>query len=293
MGSLSQTQRTLISITLMLLALIWISLTIRNSLDQLSTSFVSLKWSSIALSFVPAITMIFITAYIYFLILSRSVPVPSAQSVMKPFIASQVVRYLPGKIWGVFYQAQASSRWIPTRYTLKANIEHYILVNLNSIAVFISVFIYYREGIITALGVFAVCLILVFLVLKRPLPFLHNRGDSKDLLILGLLQAEWLFYFIACVFILPSDYDIKSAMIISTSYAMAWLVGALAILLPSGLFVREASFIWITGLFGFNPVDMLIFSIVARTLFTLADIVSAFLSKILLQTYDGVEMHEG
>lgn len=304
--------RTLISATLILTATIWIFLTIWHNIGQIISSFASLELGYVAVSFIPAIIAVFITAYVYFLILSKiTTGLPPVQDVMTAFLTSQVVRYLPGKIWGVYYQMHALSGLTPMRHTLKAAIEHYLLVNLNSIAVALSVLTYYRKGVAAGVEVFIISVIVIFLILRISLlqrvsseigrltatdnePFAQNRNDARiEMRILGLLQAEWICYFMACIFILPGYFGVNNAIIIATSYAVAWLIGALAVVLPAGLFVREASFIWITGLFGFNPADMLIFGIVARTLFTLAEIISAALSMLLMRTDDGLEAHEG
>lgn len=305
MNSLSPMQRKLVSAVIMLSAGMWVSLSLGDNIGQLKDSAASLNLGYIAVSLIPAMISIFIAACIYYLLLSRITPnLPPIKFVMKSFVSSQVVRYLPGKVWGVFYQAQATAGLISARDTIKANIEHFLLVNINSIAVAIAVFTYYMEGIVTALSFFFIAEVFIFLNLRTSFlrrvvsvtsrlsgldrePFYSRRSNNKDMLILSLLQAEWLFYFIACVLILPAYFSIESAVVVATCYAIAWLIGALSIVLPSGLFVREASFIWLGSLLGFPLADLLAFSVVARILFTLADLASAALSNILLN--GGVE----
>ena len=293
-----------ISTTFILSALVWIALILRDNIGQLKTSVASLEPLNMGMAIVPAMLAIILNAFVYFLILSRISPARlSAKDVIMPFITSQVVRYLPGKLWGILYQAQATSRCISASNTITANVEHYTLVNLNSIVVAISILAYFCIGIATALGFFLVIQFLIFVVLRKaPLTLLLSKfaritnvaiskkimacnveDDRNNLLIIALLQAEWVFYFLAFVFVLPLSFGGEEVLIIATCYAMAWLVGALAIVLPNGLVLREASFVWLAGLFGFEAADMIAFSVVARILFTLADVSCATLSMLLMR----------
>lgn len=298
MHSLSSTKRSLIAIILILSAAGWISFSLRDSTGYLKTSLQTLELQYLALSLIPAVLMVFITSYVYFLILAGFVPsIPPPRNVMVPFITSQVVRYLPGRLWGIVYQVQVRDNSVQTRSVVKANVVQFALFSLNSIAVAVSAYVYYDKGIVIGLITFAALMMLIFLVLRTSLlqriASLMTRiaiseeqsrfVNNKDLLILGLLQLEWFLYFMACALILPGHVNFTDILIIASNYVVAWVVGIITTVLPSGLIVREASFIWLSSLFGFDPTDMFAFSIVARVIFTLADIVSATLGLALLR----------
>lgn len=298
MHGLSTTKRLLISIILVLSAVAWISFTLWGSIGHLKTSLQTLEIRYVALSIIPAVLMVFITAYAYFLILSSMVSlIPAARTVMTPFITSQVVRYLPGRIWGIFYQVQVRDNSVQTHSVVKANVVHFILFTVNSVAVAVSAYVYYDNGITAGFITFATLISLVFLVLKTSLLQRiaslaarisireeQPRGvDSRDLLILGLLQLEWLLYLMACVLMLPGHVNFTDALIIASNYVVAWLFGIIATVMPSGLIVREASFLWLCSLFSFGSADMLAFTIAARILFTFADLVAAALGVALLR----------
>lgn len=301
MKSLSPTQRAAVSTTLMLAALMWIFIAIWESIGHLPLSIRSLEPWHVGLSVVPAMTMVFISAYTYSLVLYRTTTLqPPVRYVMMPFVASQVVRYLPGKVWGIFYQIQATMGYVSPKSTVRANFKHYILVCLNSLAVAVGVLTYYHYGIIMGLSVFTVSLAAVFLTIRASVlqysisliarlraintesKRMDAQNNSKDLLILSLMQAEWLFYFMACALILPGYFDIEKVVIVATCYAVAWLAGALTIVIPGGLVVREGAFMWLTAMFGFNISDMLMFSLLARILFTLSEVACAALSLALM-----------
>ena len=302
MHSLSQKQRTLIAIILMLSAISWICIAMRDSVGQLGNAIHSFGPYPIAMSLIPIMAAIFITAYIYFLILSRIVPFSlSARNVVLSFIGSQVVRYLPGKVWSIFYQMQTISKPIPARHILIANFEHLMIINLNSIAVAATLFIYYYQGVAMTFLVVPFMLLLILFVLRlsifeRVFYVASNRlnivkgpfeGDinmhEKKFSILALLQLEWIFYFMSCYLILPGHFSVEEVFIAASLYAVAWIVGALSIVIPGGLFVREASFLWLASLFISNTTELLAFSIIMRVVFTIAEVISAGLGMVIFK----------
>lgn len=296
MHRLSKFQRFTVSVILLLSAFIWIIVSLKDEYSRISASLVSLRPSYVGISAASVMIEALIISYIYYLLLSKTVvSLPSARRAVMSFIASRVVNYLPGKIWGIVYQAGAMGQSIPVRHMVRANIEQYLLVNLNSIAVVAGVFTYYREGIAAALITFAAALSIIYAALKASLSqrimsiFMgkteffqyENRNGENDLLILGLLQVDWFFYILACAMILPAYSSIEDVVMIAACYSVGWIISSLASVTPGGLIVREASFIWFAGLFGYDPVIMFTFSIVARGLFTLSDVIAAALSLAL------------
>jgi len=210
-----------------------------------------------------------------------------------------VVRYLPGKIWGIFYQVQATAKWISARYTINANIEHYALAQLNLIAVASGFSLYIFRGVIPALAVFFLVMTIELLVMRTHLvhrimqvfssPLSANKeplgiieSNNKEVLILILFQAEWVLYILACAMILPEQYGAEDVIVVAISYTAAAFIGALAFVVPSGLIIREASFIWLSGLLGFEPADMLVFSISLRLIIMLSEIICSMFCMILL-----------
>lgn len=236
-----------------------------------------------------------VVSYVYFLLLGRVVPgILPAMNVIAPYLTSQVVRYLPGKIWGIFYQVQAMSELVHTGDTVKANIEQYALSNMNSIAVAACLYMYYSLGVGTALTALAVAMAIMFLFIRSSLlhltistflrtpssineSFVVKKCKRKDVLIFSLFQVEWIIYILACALILPENYYLNEIIIVSVIYAVAALIGGALFMIPSGIVVREASFIWLSSLFGFDVADMFTFSIVFRIVDMVAEIMCAFL----------------
>jgi hypothetical protein len=307
MNRLSKSKRMLISVVIITASIGWISASLWGSLDQMSAAISSLELGGFLLSVLPAMASIFITSYLYCLVLARYVPDPPPfLHVVRPFMISQVVCHLPGKIWGVFYQANAMTEWVEAGDTVQANAEHYILQNYNSVVIALSVFGHFQWGTTVALGIYVSALFLLLLVLRnsllsrmiavimrtvagRKVRFNPCRGKDNNLLIIGLLQADWFFYLLMFAIILPANFSLQDTIVIGACYAIAGFIGAMTIILPSGVFVREASFLWIVGSLGFDPIEMFIFSIVARTLFTLVDVACATLALSLIRGHSGVQ----
>lgn len=295
MHILTPRQRPLIALVLMLAAIGWIAFTVRDSIDRLPASLGALQLAHIVSAGMPAVASVLIAAYMYFLVLSGIVPLTaSLRTVVLPFLVAQAVRHLPGKIWGIVYLAQATTGLVAPRHAVKANIVHFSLTTLYSLAAAASVYVFYRTGAAPALMTYAVLLLILYLVLRSDLlqrsaslimrDHEYQRSRTrKDLAFLGLLQADWLFYVMVCALLLPAPFALGDSLIIAALYSVAWLAGALAVMLPGGLFVREGAFLWLSGLFGYDAADIFLFSLVARILLTLIDVACAVLGMVLMR----------
>lgn len=294
MSFLSRKQRLLISSTLITSATVWIFLMLRDSIGRLTVPIYFMNPADLVLSVFLLMVTAIVASYVYFLLLGRVVPgTLPAMNIIAPYLASQVVRYLPGKIWGVFYQVQATSKWVHTGDTVKANIEQFALSYMNSIAIAACLYMYYSKGVGTALAVLAVAMIIMFLFLRSSVlhfaisifsrspsaineSFTVKKCNRKYGLVLFLFQVEWIIYVLACAMILPENYYLSEVVIVSVIYVVASLIGWIAFMIPSGIVVREASFIWLSSLFGFDAVDMFAFGVVFRIVNMIAEILCAF-----------------
>lgn len=270
-------------------------------MGRLTATIYLINPANLALSVFLLMVTVIVTSYVYFLLLGRVVPGPlPAMNVIAPYLTSQVVRYLPGKIWGIFYQVQAMSKWVQTSDTVKINIEQFLLSHMNSIAIAACLYMYYSKGIGAALIVLVVAMTIVFLFIRSS--FLHTaistfsgspsatnesfavkKYNRKDGLVFSLFQVEWIIYILACAMILPENYYLNEVIIVAVIYAVASLIGWVAFMIPSGIVVREASFVWLSSLFGFDAVDMFTFSIVFRMANMVAEIMCAFFCILFIR----------
>lgn len=265
-----------VSIILVLLSIIWLSFSLWESRESLFTSLSDINPILFMPSVIIAMAELLITSYIYFIMLSTASNTKiSARHVMSSYLISQAVHYLPGRIWGHLYLVQATAGQIPVSRTIKANIWHFLLISVYSLAVSAVVLAYYLYGLGSSILILVATQVIIFLALRGLLGSFRNSRNGTCLTIIALLILDWIIYFFACDFILPGHLDMKGVVVIATCYAIALVIGTFAVMSPGGLFVREASFLGLTSLFGYDPAIMFAFSISARVVFTIAEMICA------------------
>jgi hypothetical protein len=89
-----------------------------------------------------------------------------------------------------------------------------------------------------------------------------------------ILSLEWLFYFLAWV-LMATPLDWVQAVTLSLYYSLAAFAGALTVVMPSGLMVREAGFLGLGILAGFPADQLILLGVLARLALTVADLVTA------------------
>lgn len=277
-----------ISTILVLVSIGWISFALWESRGELPAFLSTIEPTRFAIAvFMIAIEFVIIS-YVYFLVLcgASNAGVRTSQVMMR-YLISQVVRYLPGRVWGHLYLIQTMADVIPIMDVVKANIRHFLLITIYSVSIAAAVLAYNFHAPGVAVMLFAVTQVLIFAALRGSLlgwDYCGDIGSGRIPKILVFLFVDWFVYFLACTFILPESSGVRDTVNISTCYAIAWLAGSLAVVVPGGLFVREASFIWLGALLGYGLSEMLTFGIAARILFTVAEVVCAALSVLFLSS---------
>ncbi|MEO7199976.1 MAG: hypothetical protein ABIY56_07135, partial [Dokdonella sp.] len=105
-------------------------------------------------------------------------------------------------------------------------------------------------------------------------------GKSTDLSrrsaahVTSLLALQWLPFFAIWIVLAGSSHGIAGACWLAASYLLASIGGALLVLIPSGLVVREAAFVWLAGLLDFPLPSLLAWALVVRLVLTLADVLA-------------------
>lgn len=209
------------------------------------------------------------------------------------FLASEVVRYLPGRLWGLVYSAVRLSDVVPQKSVWWANLEHFLVSNLNSLGIGLAVVFWYLG--MPSLGI--VILVLAWLLLIAELkshvfarwlvsftgrvPTEREQQSRFAARLFVLLQAEWIAYLSIWLVLMLQRWSLLDVTLFAVLYAMAWLVGLIAFIVPGGVFVREAAFVWLGVQFGFDLGDLAVMAGIARVLFLGVDLVSFGLGLIL------------
>ena len=186
------------------------------------------------------------------------------------FFNSQIVKNLPGRIWGVVYQINHNSlEKANKREVIQANLEQTILSLTGSFSFFIAFFVCNLDFIYSSI-IFLLFLALLSIAWSNRLPYnilnklveitpkLNQIKDYKleapdrDVTTKCCLihASSWLFYTAAWHALLLSlgKGDLHDTITILASYSGAWIIGFLSLVTPSGVGVRESSFVIIGSL---------------------------------------------
>lgn len=182
-------------------------------------------------------------------------------------LAGQVLRYLPGRVWGIAYQVSASQGKIPGARVARANVD-LMAFSLIGSTIVASVIIGARQGWpawMLVLLAFSGATILATLFLgganwvaRQMLVWLPSRAKralggiaSTDLNYSRLTQAaavfalSWTLYVIgwsALAKAFPSFSHIDFVTL-SAYYSIASIIGIISAVTPAGLGVREGAFV--------------------------------------------------
>ena len=209
---------------------------------------------------------------------------------MTSYFLSQVARYLPGKVIGIAAQSLHMTGSVTGGAVWRANFTQYVITNFFSVLFLLVVLTVYATANIQYL----VLLVLVFattgLFLSSNLCALIFDGSLRLLKrsnrltntaswdagpvaqILTLLSLDWVFYFGFWILVLTTTLNAHDAILFSSIYAAASFLSTLFVVMPSGLLIREAAFIWLGTRFGFGHDHLIVYSVLARLLFMLGDI---------------------
>jgi hypothetical protein len=276
----------------------WLGHALWRHAGELAASAASLAPERLVLALLPGLAARTLSALTYYLILARIAPgLPSFRHLVTPYFASQVVRYLPGKVWSVFYQVGSFARWVRGRDVWEANLLEFAVGNTNSLLVALCVLVHFAGASAAALGLFALACACVYGALRRSLfgrvlafgsgQMLRGdreaaeRGGAHSGAITASLELEWLVFFAAFALLVPPGTGLTDAMTLAALYTVAWIAGFLAFVLPDGWVVREASFVWLGSQLGYAASELLVLSLVARVFFVVLDLVAVLASALV------------
>ncbi len=214
----------------------------------------------------------------------------------KMHFGGQVAKYLPGKIWGLVYQATLKSDSVPLGHIVQGNIVLYALGVVSVVFSSLALIVYPISLLIAVVVLFAGAVLSAFCMSSDHLYRLiqrfsrlsarfelSNAAPRTDFSVptrIGVYFALILTYVLSNVFLLNSffDFDIHQALRLSAYLGIAWLAGIIVAISPSGFGVREVVFIGIGQVSDENSFELYAsIAIVARVIQVMQDLLSAFL----------------
>jgi len=276
---------------LLILGLSFIYFSVASNIGDIKGYKWEIPWYDliICIGFLLAMQMVKSLVYL-FLLDSELTHKYGVFGVIMSYSVSQVARYIPGKVFGIATQSMYLSGQFNVRGVWEANLNQYVLTNYNSVAILSAIFFsFYFDNPLIFICLFPLSLTTTILIkhnlVGRIVRFIIKRLKiktetneyklkqvNKPWLVVHLLNVEWLFYMLCWLFLKPMDFTFTQAILFGTSYALASLLATLVLVMPSGIVVREAAFLVIGGYFGFSNEVLIIYSLVSRVAFTIADL---------------------
>ncbi len=206
------------------------------------------------------------------------------------YAASQLARYIPGKVFGVLLEAQILSPAVRAKDIVVATVLQTALMYLWAGALSLGILGAVHAGAAWPGALPVLALVMLWLAqrnrwygrLREALTgttyLLPDDSKASDhtrrgaLRMCLLLAVQWLPFFAAWGLLVGAEHGSGTVLWLGASYLLASIGGSLLVLVPSGLVVREAAFIWLGQLHGLPAGVLLAWALAIRIALTLADV---------------------
>lgn len=293
--------RRLASVVLVALALAYLAWVLKDEAQSIGDAFASIAPWKIAVATLCATGMCLLKAiYHRQLLLRITARGAHADQIIPAYAQAQVVRYLPGKFWGLLHQANQLSSLFSVHEVMLANVLQMLATNLMSIGVIVSILGAALLGSAWPLLGLPLTLALIELLHRKPLldrylvrlvvSLGRGRFGTAELATLPIkpvrwlgtlvLSAEWLAYYAMWWAATEGLIGLESALTLGTWYAAASLLSILAIAVPAGLVVREAIFVSLAGMGSYPQGLVIALAAALRVIMTLGDLLCVPLTLV-------------
>lgn len=217
----------------------------------------------------------------------------SAGQVALAYALGQIARYIPGKVIGVIFQAKLLEGRVPSTSLVLALVVQTVYdyawaVTSCGLLIWAAAA---GAGWIAAMALVAVVLVvwlahsrawcermLVAMFPKRWSPILDARAvRSLAPLATALLALVWIPLLAGLIAGLHGEINLQSALQLGCYYILASMASLLVVIIPSGIALREALFVWIGREAGADPALLVFLGIGIRVCLTGAEIGTALL----------------
>lgn len=246
----------------------WVAIVFSREFVALKASFVVDSVSWLAFTVVAGCVALLLSVPVFQTLLAAyaRMPIAFTHSAQMLFVA-QILRHLPGRVWGVMYLVNETHTKIPAASMVRANVD-FMLCSMSFnllVAAVLFIAVTFGPGIATICSVAgiaamsfalrrnwigAIAGVLARFMPARMKPFTSAVAEQPTLswlmiakissafvLIWGCYLSIW--WALTQVFGILGDVNI---WLLCASYSLAWVVGYLAMITPGGLGIREAGF---------------------------------------------------
>lgn len=288
----------IISWLLILAALMFLAYTLWPEIDQISNSFEQFEWSAIFFTVLVSIPMYFLKG-LYHVALLGQLKGDSweGRTALAIYMQSQLVRYLPGKIWGLVYQSRKMTDSHGAGEVIAANLWQTFTTNSLALGLIVSTML-----AVSVSSVWLLLLVVTVIIVEaiHRAPYLANLflrvfrrmtpaslDSNKEVSLrpirwygTSILLGEWLLFFFAFLLLIPGDFSFFEKIFLGAWYGGASILSLFAFVVPAGIAIREAIFVAAPGIQGFEVTSLLLIASIARLAFLSAEICATCLVSI-------------
>lgn len=195
---------------------------------------------------------------------------------IRSYAWGQLMRYIPGKIMGPAAEISMLGAHIKASSLLRITAFEMVAMLILSVFWLTASWLWLINAQVSAILIFLIALVVLFLMHVRRIYLISNSAKEKviklnvhALMCTFWLVLEWCFFYVVWVAIVGDKW-----FSLATAYAAASWAGTAVFVAPAGLGVREASYTFLAPLLaGDIAVEFLAHALIARVLFSLADVV--------------------
>jgi hypothetical protein len=287
--------RIFLNLGLVLLSLVYIGYVVSRHIADLHGAKLTVNASGVAGFIVFATASISLSTLYHVLLVSSLVPASTEKSRLGlAYAVGQIVRYLPGKVMGLLFQANYLRSSVPAGTIALALLIQMALAYFWAGAMATAILASSWFGSSWPLLVLIPAAALLWQAQRagwaqrvlQMLPYVGRYlggdtgarlGKSTATALTLLLLANWLPFFAGWAWLLRGALPFGEAMLFAAAYLAASIASTAVILLPSGIVVREAIFLWVGGRYGLPVTQLLFYAVLARLVLTAADVLNAML----------------
>ena len=247
----------------------WVVYIFWREIPNLQNDFRVASWFWLAYTVVAGIVAQLLLVPVFRMILCRigGLQISYCYAARLLFVA-QILRHLPGRLWGIVYLVKETRQTIPPAAMIRANLDVMLYSIIFSLLVAAMLALGVLVGILAAATFVAMSLLLVLLSIRydwtggalrkaarlapskatqyaEALSLHESLSWRVTLSIVACFTIAWCLYLsiwwaIPQIFAGLSDVNI---WLLCASYSAAWVIGYVAMITPGGLGVREAGFV--------------------------------------------------
>ncbi len=265
----------LVSPIIILVGIAWVVILLSHDLDSLRANFRIESISWLVFTIVAGVLALLFTVPVFQTLLSThsNISVSYAYAARMLFVA-QLLRHLPGRVWGILYLVADTRSNIPSAAMVRANIDSMVYaVYFNFLVASFLLLANLTEPkyaiIFAILAIFGLALairkdwlgrfagLIAKLAPRQAMKYTEALSLrqfvpwSAVMTIVASYIVSWICYLaiwrsFSSIFPVLAEVNI---WLLCASYSIAWVIGYMSMITPAGLGVREASFFTLAGSF--------------------------------------------